>query len=197
MNNPFDNAYDAVLRQDEASRNRDLQKQTDSGVQQQYARGRVEPYLLNVAPAVLRRLTELGINPITDSVSSQAWPAPAPRTKVPYWPLQATFGPDGKITALHGTQLCMTAEGFFVLNPTLTGHQGFAELLETVYVIRQRPSYNDVRRLAPVCVEDGTDRVCVATHGYDDVIMTEFSDHVAEHVRLLHRAAQLGPIWNQ
>ncbi|MDO5863403.1 MULTISPECIES: hypothetical protein [Paenarthrobacter] len=90
----------------------------------------------------------------------------------------------------------MTAEGYFVLNPNLPGQQGFAELLDAVYVIRQQPLYSNVEHSAPVCVEDGTDRVCVATHWYDNAILTEFSDHVAEHVRLLHPASQLGPIWN-
>ncbi|WP_422759225.1 hypothetical protein [Paenarthrobacter sp. C1] len=196
MDNPFDSAYDAVLRREEDGRTRELQNQRADAARRQHARAVAEPYLLSVAPAVLRRLTDLGIGPITDPVSARSWPAPAPRTEVPYWPLQATYGPDGRITTLYGTQLCMTAEGYFVLNPKLPGHQGFAELLDAVYVIRQQPLYSDVERSAPVCVEDRTDRVCVATHGYDNAIVTEFSDHVAEHVRLLHRASQLGPIWN-
>jgi hypothetical protein len=100
VNNPFDNAFDAVLRRKDEDRNRELRKQQEASARHQHARAVAEPYLLNVAPAVLRRLTDLGIGPITDPVSARVGPAPAPRTAVPYWPLQATYGPYGRITAL-------------------------------------------------------------------------------------------------
>lgn len=185
MNNPFDSAYDALVQREEVNRSRDLQRQDESARQQQHARAVAEPYLLSVAPAVRRQLAELQIDPIRGSSGAQ-----------PYWPLGATFnGTDGNISAMGGHMLCITEDGFFVRDAGLPSREGFEDLLSSLYVIRQQPSYGNVVRESPVCVEENTDRVCVAVHGYEDAIVAEFSDHVAQHVRLLHRASLSGPIW--
>lgn len=185
MNNPFDNAYDAVVHREEENRVRGLRRREEAVRQLQYARAVAEPYLLTVAPAVHRRLTELRIDPIRGSSGAQL-----------YWPLGATFnGTDGKISVMGGRMLCITDDGVFVRDPSLPSREGFEDLLNSLYVIRQGARYGDVVRESPVCVEDDSGRVCVATHGYEDAIVSEFSEHIAEQVRLLHRASLSGPIW--
>ncbi|ACL42041.1 hypothetical protein Achl_4090 (plasmid) [Pseudarthrobacter chlorophenolicus A6] len=193
MGNPFDDAFESVVKAEQDEVRHANIRETMARQQAAHARSIAEPYLLSIAPAATSKLTSLRVEPITVKGAGR-FSALSRRKR--FWPIGATFnGPDGKISGMPGNMLCLTEDGFFSRNPRLGGQEGFDDLVASAYLIPPSAGYGNVKYETPLCVEQGSDRVCVAFHDYDAADVQEFAQYVANQVVKLERAARTGPLW--
>lgn len=189
MNNPFNKAFEAVVdaKQD---RLRTFRTQEEKEAEKRaFLRSFTEPLLRSVAPAAQSKLKSLRVQPITvKAPQPHELPWPAPRR---FWPLGVFFNSEGGLQ-FSGGALSLTEDGYFTKNPRLSGPEGFEDLLAETYLIAQYPKEGDFFYASPLCVEEGTHRVCIALKDYDLVRVYGFTEYVADQVRKLGIAARTG-----